>query len=378
SGTDSQFGKNLEVTRSTAVSSIAAAGIDWLPLLIEKLRSPESFVRTFAANGIERMGTRANSAIPALVSALREESSVIAVAHAIARMANDPGFSFSPRRRLQVLSANPERERALREAAQSMGRLGPEVMPFLMSRLNDESPTVRAFAAHSLGAIGAAANSAVPALIAGLRDERVAPAFMEGLSDIGPAAAAKLLDAVRSGDPESKKAIFAALADLGKGAAFALPALIEGLRDSDNETRNAAMEAIVLIGGDAVPMLISALGDSRCREWAALSLHLIGPWSAPAVPALTDLLLDDDYRIVGHAADALRAIGSAAEPAVDAMCKRLDDSNPLVRRRALFALGALRGLAKGAVARIEAALKDPDGNVRKFAHDALYNIQQDR
>ncbi|MBI1850218.1 MAG: HEAT repeat domain-containing protein, partial [Planctomycetes bacterium] len=69
SGTDSQFGKNLEVTRSTAVSSIAAAGIDWLPLLIEKLRSPESFVRTFAANGIESMGTRANSAIPALVSA---------------------------------------------------------------------------------------------------------------------------------------------------------------------------------------------------------------------------------------------------------------------------------------------------------------------
>ncbi|MBI1853974.1 MAG: HEAT repeat domain-containing protein [Planctomycetes bacterium] len=374
---DSPFGRDVEFTRSIAVSSLAAAGVDVLPLLVDRLPNSNMFVRSFAAATIGRIGAKAKSAIPAMISALREESTFHEVAEAITWVLPGPGHSPSQRQQLRMME-DRDKDAAIHEAEAAVARIGSDILPLLVTSLTDASPAIRSFAARALGRIGAAARPAIPSLVAGLRDLRSRPAMMQALRDIGPEAAEALAQAMRGMDVQLKRAVVWGLGDLEKGAAFAMQALIEGLVDADVEVQNGVNETLLAIGSDAVPSLTSALRDSRRRIPAAHVLGLIGPWSAPAVEALTDLMFDPDPTPGGHAAIALREIGPAAAPVVAVLCERLKSPDVAVRRRAAHALGDLRDFAKSARPALEAALEDSDATVQRFAHDALWSIDNER
>ena len=111
-----------------------------------------------------------------------------------------------------------------------------------------------------------------------------------------------------------------ALKKLGSTAFYDL---IEALKHEDPSVRQHAAQ--LLYGSavrddaqitDAVTALVQALEDADCfvRQWAAIALGAIGPAACPAVPVLTQGLLDDVPEVRQAASDALDAIQATREP----------------------------------------------------------------
>ena len=135
---------------------------------------------------------------------------------------------------------------------------------------------------------------------------------------------------------------------LGRCGVRAVPALVRILRDTDDEVRAWAAEALGEIGPEAkvaIPALMKALGDSKggVRLCAARALGRVGPEAKAAVPALIKALGDSDYIMRECAAGALGAIGPEAKVAVPALVKLSEDASFVVRQAAAAALKKIRG-----------------------------------
>ena len=161
-------------------------------------------------------------------------------------------------------------------------------------------------------------------------------------------------------------------------------------------THNAASnKAFQHIGTNALPVLIKMLRtkDSKVKLWlsnlyykqsfvhhhftlaeedripAVLGFSELGSRAKPAVPALIDLLADEE--ISEDAARALAAIGSeAVEPLISALTNR----NPKIRLGAIAALGGLGSKARQAVAALSRCLGDEQSTIRLAAAEALKKI----
>lgn len=101
------------------------------------------------------------------------------------------------------------------------------------------------------------------------------------------------------------------------------------------------------------------------------AMHALGRVGPSAIPALRNVLQDDNPEAWDRATIALAQIGSAAVPVLR---EALD--NPDARMRILSAerLGEIQPPALEAVPRLKIALSDPDETVRNKATEALLNI----
>jgi HEAT repeat protein len=72
-----------------------------------------------------------------------------------------------------------------------------------------------------------------------------------------------------------------------------------------------------------------------------LGLGRIGPEAATAIPALLELLQDEQVPVRAAAATALGQMGPSAREAVSALTAALHDKEPQVRRHAAQALGEI-------------------------------------
>jgi HEAT repeat protein len=115
-------------------------------------------------------------------------------------------------------------------------------------------------------------------------------------------------------DLEVRMAAAAVLENLGPLAKDALPALKHGVVYGDADFRVAVIYTLSSLGprsaAAAVPELIQALAveqssDARVRRAAADVLGKIGPPAAAAIPALRQLLGDDDAEVRVKASDAI-------------------------------------------------------------------------
>jgi HEAT repeat protein len=98
---------------------------------------------------------------------------------------------------------------------------------------------------------------------------------------------------------------------MGPEAKTAVPALTELLKDDDEWVRRAAAWALGKIGPEAktaTPALTELLRDKWVRQTAASTLGNIGPEAKTAIPALTELLQDTDKDLGKTAAEALQKI----------------------------------------------------------------------
>jgi HEAT repeat protein len=191
-----------------------------------------------------------------------------------------------------------------------------------------KSPDVedRRRAIHALGAIGAEAEGAAPAL---------GTALLEDV-DRGARIGAAL-----------------ALMKLGPAAAPALPSLIRALEDKDPIIRMDVVTTLLRMGRvarPAVPALVRALGDERnetncglffctIKEVVAVAVGHASAGTAEAVPALTELLRPTEPEATRQAAvRALGEVGKEASPAVPELRALLDDPSDGVRQAAAEAL----------------------------------------
>ena len=203
-------------------------------------------------------------------------------------------------------------------AARGLGEIGGRAgVAALFEALRDASEAVRASAAQALVRVGPAAGD-VPAL-AGALD-----------------------------NPDGYVAAFAAwsLGNLGAAAEPAVPDLVRLLaRDDTNAVVAAALARVGPAAKAAVPELVKALAsDDDGRRWrAARTLGRIGPAAEPAVAALTGALSDPNSVVRAHAARALGRIGPGAMPAAAALQRATGDRESGVRDEARLALARLRG-----------------------------------
>jgi HEAT repeat protein len=213
--------------RSSAGRALATAGRSAMPALVSSLRDKEVGVRLEAAAALGRIGRSARAAVPALIATLWDDDADVRY-----------------------------------HAAAALGRIGRSTaVRALADALTDKAEFVRAAAAGALGEIGPRAVAAVPSLILSLRDPDagVQEAAAEALEEIGPLA--------------------------GPVDRAAVPALLSAIKDMDNWAREVAEVAIGKIGLTglselAVPRGLERMSLERLAEVrSALAVFAqIGEW----------------------------------------------------------------------------------------------------
>jgi lysophospholipase L1-like esterase len=207
------------------------------------------------------------------------------------------------------------------DCAEALGALalrGPAAVTALFAALSDASEPVRASAARALAKV-----------------------------ELGRGDVPRLVEALGSSD--GYVVAFAAwtLGNMGAAAQASVPALARALsRDDTNAVVAAALARIGPAASEAVGVLQEALrSENPDRRWrAARTLGRIGPAASPAVPLLTAVLADPHNAVRQHAARALGRIGPAARPAAAALQKATGDRDAAVRREAREALQHLSAL----------------------------------
>ena len=278
---------------------------------------------------------------------------------------------------LQTLLARGA-ERTRERAALALGRLpypdhGAEVTRALAEALEDESASVRAAAAFSLGM--RADPVAVDAIVAAKdeTDPHVRARIVEAASRIDDA---KLRDLVLGAlaDPSEIVRGEAALGphrwpkDAADAARVdgALLAHLEG-KDPGPEIRWRALFALARRGSVAArPAFEAGLGaeDARARIFSAQGLRVL-PADAGSRDRLRAALADGDWRVACEAAFALGERADAA--ALPELAQALDHASPHVRRAVAEALGGFATAPEEVRPLLERARVDRSPNVRSAA-----------
>jgi HEAT repeat protein len=330
--------------RAEAVGSLGVVGsrvpVDPPPALVAVLRRDESEeVRAMAATSLGQFRQGLEPAIPALFTAMADDV---------------------------------DRVRAACDAALTRRDLEPprDVVPFLVQTLQEgRDPRFRYRAATVLGAAGARAEEAIPALIAALnaplgpppsvpapRQPSLASESIAGNERRGPVVerpsawdpaceAARALARVAPGSGRVGEVVAALTAALrsehawrrgaaaeglfliGEGAAPAAPALAAALTEAldageDTGNRSWMPRALAVTApgtgaaGAAMDALTRALGarEEGTRAWSAEALGRFGPAARAAAPRLRELQNDPNLQVAREARAALEKIGFAAVP----------------------------------------------------------------
>lgn len=273
-----------------------------LPLAISMLRGDNQHAVVDALDFLGEIGDAAQAAIPALLAALQVPLPAEKIQH-----------WFEDRRVLMAALLAKIREPV------------NEIVPALIQALQGETPELRWGAACALGEIGAAANAAVPALSALIRNEnevelvRVEAAY--ALAVMGDPVAETLpvlVDAYQSADWWVRAFAVRILGEMGSPAGLYQPIQAFGWLDRlFMAVRNVAR--LPEAAQQAVPLLQQALTDPEynVRRNAAYALALVGEQSVAAISSLVAAL--DTADIGPVAAEALAKVGETAVPALKAL-----------------------------------------------------------
>lgn len=404
--------------------------------LIEALKHEDEGVRAEAAACLGEMGQAAVAAIPALKNCLEDKAARVRTqaGHSLKKLVRDD--LILP----HLVDLRSDVPAAQKVAASALGSLGPgarEAVPALIEALKSKHADVRESVVLALGEIEAGATDAVPALVEALKDDYDRPDVLRAVDDkikgndfvvrkqaaealkrIGPHSkdavlllekliedpankayrswASDALVAIRRASPAGKKAeiedlvktlqgggdgagkVSAAqrLGAFGREGREAIPALVAALKTDHRPLKDAAAEALVKIGPDAIPPLIEALADKKVRGTAAKVLGEFRGMSKDAVPALMKLIDVEEER---HAAfEALAKIGPEAKEAMTLLAGWALDAggvhgNLKSRVLATDALGNL-GPVGNAASVLKKLLTDASPEVRLAAARGLRKI----
>lgn len=271
------------VAAANALADIGDAGV--LKPLLGALKDPEGMVRSAAANGLARLADP--QSLPGLITALkdRDHNVRVAVVSALGQLGDKQAV-----KPLQALVT--DREWEVRAAlAEALGRLGDKsALPAVTELLQDRDQEVRQNAVDATGRIGD--ETAIENLVLAMVDEHmgVRQAAARALNMLDPywersprvqALVPQLQAAMRHRDSAVQFAAAGVLRRItGRSASellAATPATTFGqtgdqafdflqnlLRDSDDEVRLAAVEAIIRMRSAAsVPALQGMLADKN-------------------------------------------------------------------------------------------------------------------
>jgi len=219
----------------------------------------------------------------------------------------------------------------------------------LISELGSGDKVKRREAARSLALLGTDAKAAIPALVKGLDDDEEQVFFWSAT----------------------------ALANIGPAAYEATPELIKRLERSRRRYKDQVhvriVHALTQIGPQAVPQLTEALGseDNSVRLGAARVLGNLGSASHEAAPRLLGLLADDSDSVRDAAGSALGQIGNTAHPQI---MQGLSADNATVRAAAANSVHWIPATSRPAMHLAKRLANEPDKDTRIAGLKALNRI----
>ncbi|HEY3247873.1 MAG TPA: HEAT repeat domain-containing protein [bacterium] len=273
----------------------------------------------------------------------------------------------------------------------------------LVAQLRSHDVTVRSDAAHALGKL--ADERAVPALAEALTDpdEYVRKSAVAALRRIG---GTSTMEALRMalGD-RSEQVVLQAVNGLrdmrDKGA---VEPLIRVLARRERSLQLAATEALVRIGGDAVPALLEAFKDRALRRKIGNQVwKILVDMEGKAIDPLLAVMSDENQYVRLTAISVLGRIGDkrVTEPLVELFLEdarmqeavvttfgRLEErgvleipSGPTIDREIALPREAVEALSSrpraGVTKQLSEALENPSAKVRRFALKAIYTLLGD-
>jgi HEAT repeat protein len=291
-------------------------------------------------------------------------------------------------RQLQSADAK-EREDAVRELGSRLASIQlPEkqsVVSGLRHAMEDPIPLVRREAARSLSGLDTVDKELLAALRKAAKDpdarvcvaaqgalwkytkeEASLVAIMGALKDQSPAVRGDVVFALETFAPSRKTvtvlitiiskdpnrdvrrsagvALNRLCAQLHGAAREAVPALVELLDNDDEYLRGCELGALGRIDREAKAALPAVIRALKARQrFAAWALGRIGSDGKTVVPALVEALSDKDHPSRVDAAYALGTLGGDAKPAVPALRKATEDKSVHVRVAARLALWRATG-----------------------------------
>lgn len=265
-------------------------------------------------------------------------------------------------------------------------RHGPiDVVPGVATELHSKVVSVRLSALSKLDDMGAGAAPFVPELIKvvdGIHDGERQQA-LSILRKIGPEAAPAVPVLIQTLDDKQylRDRAIETLQAIGPAAKDAIPALLHIL-ELGNTTSNAE-QALAAIGHDAIAPLIKNLNDKSpdCRRLCITALGLIATNAKSnadsnelIIPAITNMLTDNDFDVEREACWALEKIGAPAKDSVPDLIKAMANKSQYIRQFSADALGAIGPSAQSAIPVLKQALSDEA--VRRNARAAIKKIEQ--
>jgi HEAT repeat protein len=237
-------------------------------------------------------------------------------------------------------------------------------LEYRVKGLRDRRAIVRARSANALSRFGPRARAAVPQLVEMLADadDLAAGAAASAVKDIGPAAAPRLIEALRDPRTRIRAQCARLLYNFPSAARAAVPALLPLLDDRDTHVRAAAAAALGPMATRVkaiVPALLRAAADRspEVREAAVRTLGDAGPAALPAVPFLLRGLRGPDIALAIDASLALGRLGPVDPAVIPALVEALHDER--VCANAADALGMMGPCGKPAARALARALLQP-------------------
>jgi HEAT repeat protein len=388
---------------------LASFGPRVVPVLVKALHAEEAAQREAAADVLGRIGPPARAAGPALIDALKDNSSAVALMAAMALAQVDsrrggaavqlladslevPGAALAlanigPDARAAVpaliAALRPRRKTADQElmrlhARLALARIGRPAVPALIEALKDKREGVAPLAGGALGWVLPPPKEAVPALRTALQDDRPhAAVYAHALGQLGPLARSAVPDLTELlTDAASRAEAAVALVRIDpEQAKRAVPPLLKDLQGQDEKQRQAAVLAVARLGTAAQAAaddLVTLLRDRLLTEMEIIALR--ENW-AGAIPGLVELLKAPDADCRKRAVFALGQIGPAAQAALQPLIAALADRDSSVRAGAAQVLQTIGPKASEAVSALIANLQAAPVEVRATAAAALGHIE---
>lgn len=280
---------------------------------------------------------------------------------------------------------------AVREhTAYTVGQLGPISKPLaadVQKLCTDPDAKVRGAAFDALRVTGVADPLALTKLLTHKDDEtaRLAGELVGTLPELPKSAVEPLTAALKSSNPNVRRAAADALAELGPDAAPAVSELIailkEIYKDRDPQkprTEESALEiaawnALGRIGTAAVAPTAKLLEESNSllQYYTLRALGDMGPAAKPAVGAVKKMLQDRFADNALEAACALLRIGDSKDEALALLKRGLDSDARGVAAMAVQVVGRAGPGAESLVPAALAKLSNPDPFARSAALDLV-------
>ncbi|MBI3461762.1 MAG: HEAT repeat domain-containing protein [Planctomycetes bacterium] len=376
--------------RLTAMRGLRAMGSEAVPALMKALKSKKVSSRVISAILLGELGSASEPAVPALVQALADRDPEVrwVAAEALVKIGVEVPQGLESL--IQLLGDTDVDVRW--RTATAIGRLGPkarDAVPALieLAKTDDQA---KYQARYALSKLVDAAD--IPALIDLLRDDRdwVQWTGAEVISSIGEKAVPPLAGLLSRENTHSRFGGVLTLGMIGPAASSTLPALNAAMKDSDGSVRVKAAWAVWKVGQEAeptVPVLIAAVEDEseETRMEAITLLGEIGPAAHAAAPSLVETLKDQEKSLRYQAAITLSKMGLAAHEAVPVLVEAMEDkSGP--RLAAVLWLGSIGPEAKDAFPALlrlamqagnDSPLTTAEENLRNQAVNAARKIDPD-